>query len=118
MALEAAIGELRGAISTDNTAAGWRWSVRQRLSAVREALREEAFWSRDGWLAARSASGDRERTQLLRRLTLAGTGLLDRRDLDRVSAELDRLANDLDHYGQRMHDLVYDSVALELGGSE
>ncbi len=118
MALEAAIGELRGAISADHTAAGWRWTVRQRLSAVREALRDEAFWSRDGWLAARCASGDRERAQLVRRLTLAGTGLLDRLDLDRVTAELNRLADDLDHYGQRMHDLVYDAVALELGGSE
>lgn len=118
MALELAIQEFRRTVSADRSNPGWRWSVRQRLSTVRDAVRDEAFWSRDGWLAARCASGDRERSQLLRRITLAGTGLLDRLDLDRVAAELDRLADDVDRYGRRMHALVYDDVALELGGSE
>ena len=32
--------------------------------------------------------------------------------------EVQRLLTDLEHHVQRLHDLVYDSVSLELGGSE
>jgi hypothetical protein len=35
-----------------------------------------------------------------------------------VATDVRRLLVDLEHYQQRRHDLVYDSVALELGGSE
>ncbi len=44
--------------------------------------------------------------------------MLEDDDLDSVRAELVRLVAALEHHRQRVNDLVYDSVALELGGSE
>jgi hypothetical protein len=35
-----------------------------------------------------------------------------------VRADLVRLVSALERYRQRLNDLVYDSVSLELGGSE
>jgi hypothetical protein len=71
-----------------------------------------------GRLAGRSGSADRERRQLLSRISAIGAHLLDRLDSERVTGEVRRLINDVEHYRQRVHDLVYDSVALEIGGSE
>jgi hypothetical protein len=118
MTLESAISELRETLANTRSASNWRWLVRQRLSAVREALSDENFQSWDGWLAARSGTTDRERRQLLARISTIGSGLLDRVETDRVAVEVRRLLNDIEHYRQRMHDLVYDSVAMEIGGSE
>lgn len=118
MSLESAISELQQTLAETRTASNWRWLVRQRLSAVRQALSEESLEYRDGWLAPRTGSMDRERRQLLSRVSAVGAGLLDRLEADRVAAEVRRLLNDVEHYCQRMHDLVYDSVAMEIGGSE
>jgi hypothetical protein len=92
--------------------------TRTQLAAVREALSDERFTSWDGWLAARSGASDRERMQLLSRLNALSGGLLDRLDTDRVAAEVRRLLLDVEHYRQKVNDLVYDSVAMEIGGSE
>ena len=51
-------------------------------------------------------------------MTALAAGVLDRLDADVILSELRRLQTDLEHYVQRVHDLVYDSVSLELGGSE
>ena len=118
MTLESAISELRQTLSGSRAATNWRWMMRDQLSAVREALKDERFASWDGWLAARSGTSDRERQQLLARITSMGNSLLDRLDTDRAAAEVRRLLNDVEHYRQRMHDLVYDSVSMEIGGSE
>jgi len=118
MTLESAISELQETLASTRSASNWRWLVRQRLSAVREALSDENFQSWDGWLAARSWTTDRERRQLLARISMIGSGVLDRVETDRVAVEVRRLLNDIEHYRQRMHDLVYDSVAMEIGGSE
>jgi hypothetical protein len=118
MTLESAISELQSTIRNSRTTANWRSLTRQQLAAVREALTDERFASWDGWLAARSGTSDRERQQLLGRISALGTGLLDRLDTDRVASEVRRLLNDVEHYRQRMHDLVYDSVSMEIGGSE
>lgn len=118
MSLESAISDLRETLSGARAASSWRWLVRQRLSAVRQALSDENFESWDGWLAARTGSTDRERRQLLSRISAVGAHLLDRLDADIVAVEVRRLIHDVEHYRQRMHDLVYDSVALEIGGSE
>ena len=61
----------------------------------------------------------RERDALLRRIAVArpaGAG----RARHRVGAPGPRRGwcVDLEHHRQRLNDLVYDSVALELGGSE
>ena len=118
MTLESAISDLQETLSSGRSASNWRWLVRQRLSAVRQALSDENFESWDGWLAARTGATDRERRQLLSRISAIGAGLLDRLDTDRVATEVHRLLHDVEHYRQRVHDLLYDSVALEIGGSE
>ena len=117
MSLESAIAELQETLASRSTS-NWRWLVRQRLSAVTQALSDENFQSWDGWLAARSGTTDRERRQLLARISAVGAGLLDRFDSDRATAEVRRLLHDIEHYRQRVHDLVYDSVQMEIGGSE
>jgi len=118
MSLESAISDLQDTLTGMRSAANWRWLVRQRLSAVRQALSDEHVQAWDGWLAARCGTMERERHQLLARISTVGAGLLDRLDADLVSGEVRRLLNDVEHYRQRVHDLVYDSVALEIGGSE
>ncbi|RNL62078.1 hypothetical protein EFK50_09660 [Nocardioides marmoriginsengisoli] len=118
MTLETAIADLQGTLRASRNAASWRLMARQQLAAVREALSDERFASWDGWLAARSGASDRERQQLIGRITALGNGLLDRLDTERVATEVKRLLLDVEHYRQKVHDLVYDSVSMEIGGSE
>lgn len=96
----------------------WRWSVRQQMAGVRDALLAEAEYADEGWLVARTGSVLRERTALLGRLSALGTPVLESDDVDAVCTELDRLLVDLGRHAQRLHDLAYDEVELELGGSE
>src|SRR6476619_2774295 len=118
MALDQALNELSVTLAGNRAATNWRWSVRQRLSAVRDALDSEQIRAWDGWLAARASASDRDRRRLLARLTALGPRVLERADVETAYAEVRRLAEDLQHYRQRLHDLVYDSVAMEIGGSE
>jgi len=118
MTLESAISDLRHTLGSARTASNWRLMTRQQLAAVREALSDERFSSWDGWLAARSGTSDRERQQLLGRISALGSSVIDRLDTERVASEVRRLINDVEHYRQKMHDLVYDSVSMEIGGSE
>ena len=118
MTLESAISDLRSTLGGTRSASNWRLMTRQQLTAVRDALTDERFTDWDGWLAARSGASDRERQQLLGRITALGGGLLDRLDPDRVASEVRRLLLDVEHYRQKIHDLVYDSVSMEIGGSE
>lgn len=96
----------------------WRWLVRQRINALEVALSVEL--SRDGGsgLAAREQSLERERAVLLRRLAELGAQVLDAPDVEQVRSGLLRLIGDVDRHRQRLNDLVYDSVSMELGGSE
>lgn len=96
----------------------WRWVVRQRLGAVRDALVGEAAGSDDGWLAARGGSAFRERNALLARLSTLGPQVLETPDVEATRAELKRWVADVGRHLQRLHDLAYDEVELELGGSE
>lgn len=118
MTLDVALGDLRQTLGSSRATTSWRWMMRDKLDELREALGEDRFAAKDGWLAARSRSMTRDREQLLARLTALGSGLLDRLDTDRVAIEARRLVADVEHYRQRMHDLVYDSVEMEIGGSE
>ncbi len=97
---------------------GWRWTVRQRMAAVRDALLDEAERSDDGWLAARAGGVLRERDALVARLSALGARVLESPDVEAVRTDLKRLIADVGHHGQRVHDLAYDAVELELGGSE
>ena len=96
----------------------WRWSVRQHLAALRELLISESAHHEDTWLAARGGSILRERNVLLARLSAVGPQVLEAEDVQPVRVELKRLLADVHHHLQRLHDLAYDEVELELGGSE
>jgi hypothetical protein len=96
----------------------WRWLVRQRMASVRDALVGEAAGSDDGWLAARGGSAFRERNALLGRLSTLGPEILETADVEATRVELKRLVMDIQRHVQRINDLAYDEVELELGGSE
>jgi hypothetical protein len=116
--LETAVNELRQILAADPTAPEWRWNVRRRLSEVKDALGDPQARHAEAWLAARSQKDSRVRHQLQGRVTTLATGVLDKLDAESIVREVRRLLCDLEHHVQRMHDLVYDSVSLELGGSE
>jgi hypothetical protein len=96
----------------------WRWLVRQRMAAVRDALAGETAGSDDGWLAARGGSAFRERNALLSRLSTLGPLVLETPDVEATRIELKRLVVDIGRHMQRLHDLAYDEVEMEIGGSE
>ncbi len=100
----------------------WRWTMRQRMTAVRDALLEELppgdDGSGEGWLAARGGTAFRERNALLMRLGALGSRVLEDADVGAVRAEVARLVTDVTRHLQRIHDLAYDAVEIELGGSE
>ncbi len=96
----------------------WRWAVRQRMAAVRDVLIAETATHEDEWLAARGGTVLRERNVLLTRLSAMGPQVLESQAVEDVRTELRRLLDDIRHHVQRLHDLAYDEVELELGGSE
>ena len=96
----------------------WRWRVRQQLAAVRDALVAEAGNGADGWTVARQGGVLRERNTLLTRIGSLGSRVLEHPDADAVHVDVQRLLVDVGHHAQRLHDLAYDEVELELGGSE
>lgn len=116
--LEHAILGLKQALDSPRRHHAWRWLVRHRMAAVKDALTIETVRDGDAWLAAREGALLRERNTLLGRLAALGPDVLEAPDVDGVRLELSRLVVDLAHHRQRLNDLVYDSVALELGGSE
>ena len=101
----------------DNVGA-WRWTVRRQLVPVRDRLLRERADRAEAWLSARVTRTLRERDLLLARLTRLASSVLVEPDVDQVATELDRLVTDLAHHTQRLHDLAYDDVELEIGGSE
>lgn len=96
----------------------WRWLVRHRVNTVHDALARENSRAADAWLASRQSTLTRERETLLMRLELLSSQLVGAHDAESVRVELKRLVTELHRHGQRLNDLVYDGVALELGGSE
>ncbi len=72
----------------------------------------------DAWLAGRQIMLTRERDSLMRKLAGLGPQVLDANDVEPVRKQLLRLVADLERHRQRLNDLVYDTVSLELGGSE
>jgi hypothetical protein len=96
----------------------WRWLVRQRMAGVHDALAAVRAKDGEAWLAAKEESLQRERSALVTRLSVLGQRVNDQPDIDALDEDLHRFLTDLLRYRQRLHDLVYDSVSLELGGSE
>jgi hypothetical protein len=96
----------------------WRHIVRERLGEVCEALTAERTGAGDSWLSARAGHLQRERNRLLVRLSVLGTMVTEATDVEAARTNLLRLVPDLHHHQQRMNDLVYDAVAMDVGGSE
>jgi hypothetical protein len=94
----------------------WRWSVRQRLASVRDALVEENPSAADGWLAARGGQAFRERGMLIARLSQLADNALIAPDPEALRQDLRRLIGEIGRHVQRLNDLAYDDVELELGG--
>jgi len=94
----------------------WRGVVRQRMASVHEALLSERKQAGEAWLAARESHLRRERKHLVERMNRLDAS----EDInpDDFSAEVRRLILDLEHHRQRVNDMVYDSVSMDLGGSE
>jgi hypothetical protein len=121
VATAAALAGLLRALEAPVTATDegvWRWTVRRHMVPVRDALEREHLDPDDGWLSARHSKSARERAALLRRLAAYGPKVLESPDVHEVRDGLKRLLVDIDHYVQRLHDLAYDEVELEIGGSE
>ena len=96
----------------------WRWSVRRQLVPVRDMLQSEHPDRREAWLSARAARTRRERDELLARLNTLAAEVLTAPDLGAVAERLSRLLTDIAHHEQRLQDLAWDDVELEIGGSE
>ncbi|WP_372736137.1 hypothetical protein [Nocardioides sp.] len=96
----------------------WRWVVRQRMGGLRDELLGETAGSPDGWLAARGGAAFRERNALLARITSLSRQVLETPDVESTRVELKRLLVDVSRHIQRLNDLAYDEVEMELGGSE
>lgn len=96
----------------------WRWMVRQRMVGVRNALTELPTSPDDGSLAPRHGASQRERVELLGRLSTLGPKVLEDDDLEPVREDLQRLVGDIRHHLQRRRDIVWDDVQQEFGGSE
>ena len=94
-----------------------RGELRRQLAAVHDLLVSESPAAYDGWLAAREARGMRERTLLLRRV--AALGEIVRTATKPVArAEVGRLLADVERHRRRARAMLWDSVQLEIGGSE
>jgi hypothetical protein len=120
--MTAALGSLQQALDAPRQPAAalgsWRWTVRQRMAAVRDVLVAEVDAAAGAPLAARESSMLRERNALLGRLSALGPAVLESSRVEDVRNDLRRLVADVAHHAQRLHDLAYDEVELELGGSE
>ena len=108
---------LRPERMTDNLGA-WRWSVRRHLVPVRDRLLRDHPDRREAWLSARAARTLRERDELLDRLNSLAAEVLSAGDVGDLAERLSRLLVDIQHHQQRVRDLAYDDVELEIGGSE
>jgi len=96
----------------------WRWTVRQRLSAVRESLVHEHGHAGNSWLTPQEDTVQRERKALLTRMAALAPTVLEAPAVDELCQELRRLVSDVARHRQHLHDLAYDDVEMELGGSE
>jgi hypothetical protein len=101
----------------DNLGA-WRWSVRRQLVPVRDRLLREHPVRREAWLSARASRMLRERDELITRLNALAAQVLVDPEIDDVSDRLSRLLADIARHHQRVDDLAWDDVELEIGGSE
>jgi hypothetical protein len=117
--LEQAVDELAGALTgPTGMSQSWLHLVRQRVGRVVEELTSEQTQVGESWLSPRSSHLHRERTRLLIRLNALLAMAEEESDTEPVRRNLLRLVTDLHHHHQRVNDLFYDAVAMDVGGSE
>lgn len=116
--LEHAIVGLEQVLDIPRRHQAWRVLVRQRMSGIRDALIRENTRTAEGWLEARGQYLNAERRRLIEQVSRLGSMILEVKDVEPVRDELHRLVQDLEHHNRRVTDLAYDTVSLELGGSE
>lgn len=104
--------------SARDSLGAWRWAVRRRLVPVRDRLLREHPVRGEAWLSARATRTLRERDELLARLTALAAELLVTEEVAEVADQLSRLLADIARHQQRVDDLAWDDVELEIGGSE
>ena len=88
------------------------------MAAVRDALVASTGTTADGWLAARGGAVAPGAQRAAPPVGRRGPAVLEHPDVDEVRAGLKRLLVDIYRHVQRLHDLAYDEVELEIGGSE
>jgi len=116
--LEEALARLDTALAAPPTLPQpWRQLVRDRLDDVAAELLDERAVAADTWLDARAGQLLRERNRLLARVAVLGP-LVDNGDPGAVRAAVARLHTDVHHHHQRVSDLAYDAVGMDVGGSE
>ena len=96
----------------------WCHIVRQRVDDLAEVLTCESPVAVDSWLAARVGHLERERRGLLSRLSVLATMLTEGSDPEMLRDRFHRFVRDVRHHHQRLNDLAYDALALDVGGSE
>ncbi len=116
--LQHALDALRQALDVPRRYQMWRWLVRHRIAGVHDALAAEQSRASDLWLAPREMALERERDSLIRRLSELSPQVQTAADVEPVCRQLHRLVADAERHLQRLNDLTYDTVALDLGGSE
>ncbi len=98
---EAALRALRGAVEAptgDGVAVGnWRWTVRQRLQGLRDALTVDSTLTADPWAAAVGGALLRERNALLVRLAEASPAVLVEQTAIEVALRLTPVITDSGH---------------------
>lgn len=116
MKLLDSIQELKRLLAADRNHPHWSWQLRQQLFGLREELASDRVRSFDGWLTAKATSTDRTRRQIMARISVVLAK--DFPDVETAHMIGTRMLHDLEHFQQRVSDLTYDSVAMEIGGSE
>ena len=116
--LDHAITGLQQALERPRRHEMWRWLVRHRVGAVLDALAGTDDGATDAWLDSRQTMLTREGELLHTKLDRLASLVVEAPDLEPVLLELQRLVTELRRHRQRLNDLVYDTVALDLGGSE
>lgn len=115
--LDLALTDLHRALAAPDPvrADHWQRQVLRALARAGEAL-DPVPATRESWLAGRAGHLAHERERLRGRLAVASDTVVT--DGPTAHAGLCRLATDLEHHRQRISDLAYDEVELELGGEE
>ncbi len=96
----------------------WRHVVARRLRETRDALLAERAAYDESWLAHRGSHLERERDRLAVRSATVGRLVEEADDATVAREAVRRLVTALEHHRQRVNDLAWDGVYLEVGGSE